>query len=91
MSKIESKLTSIKDELVTNVLIYPNPFKDILTLDFNKLSFKPQEIEVLSSQGQLIKKVIVNSTLTEIDLIELRSGIYIIAIDRLVMIRVMKE
>jgi uncharacterized lipoprotein YddW (UPF0748 family) len=91
ISRIESKLTSIKEELFTNVLIYPNPFKDILTLDFNKLSFKPQQIEVLTTQGQLIKKVIVNSTMTEIDLIELRSGIYFIAIDRLVMIRVVKE
>lgn len=67
----------LNDFSQNNVLkIYPNPSNSLITITLNNKTEK-QNVQIYSAVGQLIKEVEVNKT-TEIDISELRTGVYFV-------------
>lgn len=65
----------------TQTSAYPNPFRDVVTLDFADKKVELQEVVVLSQTGSVVyeetKLTLVNNKLS-IDLANLKSGMYIL-------------
>ncbi|NNE26046.1 MAG: T9SS type A sorting domain-containing protein [Saprospiraceae bacterium] len=58
-------------------IVYPNPFKDIISIDF--LDYYPKEptFELIDLSGQRLVHAPLNTQETEIDLIQLPAGMYL--------------
>ncbi|WP_313093401.1 Ig-like domain-containing protein [Chryseobacterium flavum] len=66
-------LSTSETEMKDQMKIYPNPFKDIITItDIEKVS----SIQIVDISGRMIKKI--NNVSREIDLGDLKSGLYIL-------------
>jgi len=68
------------DNKERNILLYPNPVKDFLFLDFNKESYQDSNYVLFDSQGKLIKKGNLTQQKSELDFSTLPSTVYIIQI-----------
>ncbi|AZA80280.1 T9SS C-terminal target domain-containing protein [Chryseobacterium sp. G0186] len=64
------------------ILIYPNPFKDYLYLDFTTGNYKGSEYQLFDSQGKLIKKDMILQSKSELNFSSLPSAMYIIRINQ---------
>ncbi|MGL6129422.1 T9SS type A sorting domain-containing protein [Chryseobacterium artocarpi] len=64
------------------ILIYPNPFKDYLYLDFTTNNYKGSEYQLFDSQGKLIKKDMILQSKSELNFSSLPSAMYIIRINQ---------
>ena len=64
------------------ILIYPNPFKDYLYLDFTTNNFKGSEYQLFDAQGKLIKTDKITQTRSEFNFSFLPSAMYIIRINQ---------
>jgi len=65
-----------------DILIYPNPFKEYLYLDFTTNDYKNSEYQLFDSQGKLIKKDMILQSKSELNFSALPSAMYIIRISR---------
>lgn len=65
-----------------DILIYPNPFKEYLYLDFTTNSYKDSEYQLFDSQGKLIKKDMILQSKSELNFSSLPSAMYMIRINR---------
>lgn len=64
------------------ILLYPNPFKDYLYLDFTSLNYKGSEYQLFDAQGKLIKKDDVVQSKSELNFSSLPSAMYIIRMNQ---------
>ena len=64
----------------SNFLIYPNPFKDKLTITL-PIAKDKTEISLMTSNGIIVKDCLINSTTFDLFTSELKSGIYILKIN----------
>lgn len=64
------------------ILLYPNPFKDYLYLDFTANSYKNSDYELFDAQGKLIKKDKITRSKSELDFSSLPSAMYMIRINQ---------
>ncbi|MEG0925514.1 T9SS type A sorting domain-containing protein [Chryseobacterium sp.] len=62
------------------ILIYPNPFKDFLYLDFTSGNYKDAEYHLFDAQGKLIKRDVIVQSKSELNFSSLPSALYIIRI-----------
>lgn len=62
------------------ILLYPNPFKDFLYLDFTTNNFKGSEYQLFDAQGKLIKRDKITQSKSEFNFSSLPSAMYIIRI-----------
>ncbi len=65
---------------LTGILLYPNPFRDYLYLDFTSNSFKGSEYQLFDAQGKLVKKDKISQSKSELNFSSLPSAMYIIRI-----------
>lgn len=63
------------------ILLYPNPFKDYLYLDFTTLDFKGSEYQLFDAQGKLIKTEKISHSKSEFNFSWLPSALYLIKIN----------
>jgi hypothetical protein len=56
------------------IMVYPNPAKNVITIE----SKQNIEIEIYSIEGQKIKSVKLINNKTDIDVLDLASGVYIL-------------
>lgn len=63
-----------------DILLYPNPFKDYLYLDFTSNNFKGSEYQLFDAQGKLVKKDKISQSKSELNFSSLPSAMYIIRI-----------
>jgi PKD repeat protein len=64
-----------------NFIIFPNPANDIITIDFPKYSAKENAVlEIQSMDGKLFKSQQVSGIITEVNLNNISSGIYLIKV-----------
>lgn len=76
---VEYEASGIIEELQGSVIdIYPNPAKDVLHVDS---SADIQKISLYTMAGQLVKSINVEDERTSINVAELQSGIYFLAIE----------
>ncbi|PWN68533.1 T9SS C-terminal target domain-containing protein [Chryseobacterium phosphatilyticum] len=64
------------------VLLYPNPFKDYLYLDFTTNNYKNSTYQLFDAQGKLIKKDAITQPKSELNFSSLPSAMYIIRINQ---------
>lgn len=69
--------TSIPEK---NILLYPNPVRDFLNIDFGKETFQDSKYVIFDSQGKLIKKGNLTLQKTELDMTSFPASVYIIQI-----------
>jgi len=62
------------------ILLYPNPVRDFLNVDFGKENFHNSNYVLFDSQGKLIRSGNLLHQKTELNMIELPSSVYIIQI-----------
>ncbi|MDQ1856672.1 T9SS type A sorting domain-containing protein [Chryseobacterium sp. WLY505] len=62
------------------ILLYPNPFRDYLYLDFTSNNFKGSEYQLFDAQGKLVKKDKISQSKSELNFSSLPSAMYIIRI-----------
>jgi hypothetical protein len=78
LNTINGGITNLNNNNIEKpeVLIYPNPVNDIVQIEC------PQNtnIEIINTQGQIIKKLITTNSNTTIDLTKLSGGVYIMKI-----------
>lgn len=63
------------------ILIYPNPVKDILYVDFNKDYIKNSNYQLFDGQGKLIKSEKISNQKSEINFSTYPTAIYILKIE----------
>lgn len=63
----------------SNFVIYPNPASQYIVLE-NDNSLNSSDVEIINMQGQLVKKINVNTSNTVINISNLDNGTYFIAI-----------
>ncbi len=68
------------DSQARSILLYPNPVKDFLFIDFNDKNYRNSSYGLFDSQGKLIKKGNLNQQKSELDFSLLPSSVYIIQI-----------
>ncbi|ASK31346.1 secretion protein [Chryseobacterium sp. T16E-39] len=64
------------------ILLYPNPFKDYLYLDFTVNSYKDSDYQLFDAQGKLIRKDKITQAKSEFNFSSLPSAMYIIRINQ---------
>jgi hypothetical protein len=77
----------------SGISVYPNPFADKISLQLPNLK-DGLEMQLFDAQGRLVRRMTVESQVTEISLSELASGVYLMRLmgeGRQVVLRVMKE
>lgn len=65
-----------------DILLYPNPFKDYLYLDFTTNNFKGAEYQLFDAQGKLIRKDVISQSKSELNFSDIPSAMYIIKINQ---------
>ena len=65
-----------------DILIYPNPFRDYLFIDFTTKNYKDSEYQLFDAQGKLIRKEMLLQSKSELNLSSLPSAMYIIRINQ---------
>ncbi|MCD9853725.1 T9SS type A sorting domain-containing protein [Epilithonimonas sp. JDS] len=63
-----------------NILLYPNPVRDFLNVDFGKENFHNSRYSLFDPQGKLIKTGNLTQKKTELDMTRFPSSVYIIQI-----------
>jgi len=74
------ELTSYSEEELIDILIKPNPMSSYAVIEFENKGSKPALINILNSNGQLIKSDKVQNTVYEINKSDYLSGIYFVEI-----------
>lgn len=64
------------------ILLYPNPTRDYLYIDFTSLPYKGSEYQLYDAQGKLVKKDVISQSKSELNLSSLPSAVYIIRINQ---------
>lgn len=63
-----------------NVLLYPNPVRDFLYVDFGKENFHDSRYVLFDSQGRQIKSGNLTQQKTELNMTEIPASVYIIQV-----------
>jgi hypothetical protein len=72
-------ITSVKNEIISNVKVYPNPVSDYLTIENPDQNFK--SIEIFDIYGKLLIRGLVSGQSVRIETANLTSGLYILKIN----------
>ncbi len=65
-----------------DILLYPNPFKDFLFVDFTTNDYRNSEFQLFDSSGKLLKRATIKESKSEFNFSELPSAMYIIRINQ---------
>ncbi|ARV15313.1 hypothetical protein BTO07_09250 [Polaribacter sp. SA4-12] len=77
---LNSNSLSTDNVFLSNVILYPNPFSNSITIDSSQQNERITKIEIYTTIGVLINKIETNSTKTTINTANLASGIYLIKV-----------
>ena len=80
---VDTCATSINDELITNISVYPNPSSGIFTLELNNIIEKNTILTIVNSVGKVIlsEKLEIGERTKDINLSEFSKGIYFLEIE----------
>jgi len=87
-------VTAIEEHLdiAVNVKVYPNPASDVVNVSFDEPVEGEIGITILDSQGKLVKKDMIEATMTEkqINLQEIPAGVYYLRLTKGKLVNVYK-
>ncbi len=69
--------TSVSEK---NILLYPNPVRDYVNIDFGKENFQNSKYALFDSQGKMIKTGNLTQQKTELNMATLPASVYLIQI-----------
>ena len=69
--------TSIDEVSVDDILVFPNPVSDMLTITSSEAI---SEIEIVNDKGQIVRRMDVNGNTAACNVSELASGVYVVRI-----------
>ena len=72
--KISNNLVAVEDVKETSYSVYPNPVKDVLTVSGEGM----KQVTVYNALGQLVKTVNCNDNTVQINVSDLRNGMYFV-------------
>lgn len=64
------------------ILLYPNPFKDFIFLDFTTNDYRNSDYQLFDSSGKLVKEGKIKESKSELNFSDLPSAMYIIRINQ---------
>ncbi|GEN78157.1 hypothetical protein CHA01nite_38970 [Chryseobacterium hagamense] len=70
------------DSSAEGILLYPNPVKDFLYLDFTTRDFKGSEYQLFDAQGKLIRTEKITEPKSEFNFSSLPSAMYLVRINQ---------
>lgn len=73
-------ITTLEEPLIENIIIYPNPAKEILTIRLPINHPQNSQIEILNCDGLSAKKQFLSTQSNEINIEALSTGLYIVVI-----------
>ncbi|MBB6371421.1 T9SS type A sorting domain-containing protein [Chryseobacterium shigense] len=79
ITTLSASETTSKQE---GILLYPNPTRDYLYIDFSDVPYKGSEYQLFDAQGKLIKKDMISQPKSELNLSSLPSAVYIIRVNQ---------
>lgn len=65
-----------------DILLYPNPFKDFIFLDFTTNDYRNSDYQLFDSSGKLVKEDKIKESKSEFNFSDLPSAMYIIRINQ---------
>ncbi|AYN00700.1 T9SS type A sorting domain-containing protein [Chryseobacterium sp. 3008163] len=65
-----------------DILLYPNPFKDFIFLDFSTNDYRNSDYQLFDSSGKLVKQGKIKESKSELNFSDLPSAMYIIRINQ---------
>lgn len=77
-----------------DITMFPNPARNTITVEFSHDAEAYNCLELLTSNGKLIRKIEINSNRIEIDIKELNNGIYFIRLtdnEKIILKRILKN
>ena len=80
---INLKSLSTDDVFLNDVILYPNPFSESITINASQQTEKVTKIEVFNTIGALVNKVSTTKDVTIIDTSSLSNGVYFIKLSAL--------
>jgi PKD repeat protein len=81
ITKVNSNINSISNkEIITEIRIKPNPFKELIIIDFDNFNCNNYFVEIFNIHGQLIKSQSNLNQSTDIDMTNIAKGIYLIKV-----------
>jgi hypothetical protein len=84
--KKNTSIHKISNEEAVDIVLYPNPSKDEIIVDFKEFTMKQfseisPQIELLDVNGRILKSILVNNELQyPINVSDLRDGMYVIRV-----------
>jgi len=63
-------------EVKPQVIYYPNPTSEIINIELNNIEIKNLKLTLYTMQGTLIKELLIESEYIEINISDLKSGVY---------------
>lgn len=73
---VTTATNELEEDLEQEIRIYPNPVKDLLTLDLSETNQTFTEINIFNALGEMVYQQKAISSITEINTNQLNSGIY---------------
>lgn len=77
LSTVETADTDRKE-----ILLYPNPFKDFIFLDFTTTDYRNSDYQLFDSSGKIIKEGKIKESKSELNFSDIPSAMYIIRINQ---------
>jgi hypothetical protein len=71
------KSLSTENEFLSNVVLYPNPFSNTITINSSLQKEKVTKIEIFNTIGALVNTIATNKDVTTIDTSNLAKGVYL--------------
>lgn len=65
-----------------DILLYPNPFKDFIFLDFTTNDYRNSDYQLFDSSGKIVKEGKIRESKSELNFSDLPSAMYIIRINQ---------
>lgn len=65
-----------------DIVLYPNPFKDFIFLDFATNDYRNSEFQLFDSSGKLLKETKIKESKSEFNFSELPSAMYIVRVNQ---------
>lgn len=65
-----------------DILLYPNPFKDFIFLDFTTNDYKNSEYQLFDASGKLLREEKIRESKSEFNFSSLPSAMYIIRVNK---------
>lgn len=77
-SSIYGSPTSVSDQPMNVIKVYPNPTESVLNIDFANNDFQNETLKVYNLVGHVVKSIIIDASRIAFDVSELPTGIYIL-------------